>query len=70
MKITGSEIEELTFADMDQQKETLKRLSEKSYLKCLELNLESSDPYLLCDCSDDDQLYDDINTITDELNGC
>lgn len=66
-KITGSQIEELTMADLGDQKETLRILSERDYIKCLELNLESDDPYLEYECDDEDRLYDDINEITDEL---
>ena len=66
-KITGSQIEELTMVDLDDQKETLKILSERDYIKCVELNLESDDPYLEYECDDEDRLYDDINEITDEL---
>lgn len=66
-KITGSQIEELTMVDLDDQKETLKILSERDYIKCVELNLEADDPYLEYECDDEDRLYDDINEITDEL---
>lgn len=66
-KITGSQIEELTMADLGDQKETLRILSERDYIKCLELNLEADDPYLEYECDDEDRLYDDINEITDEL---
>lgn len=66
-KITGSQIEELTMVNLDDQKETLKILSERDYIKCVELNLESDDPYLEYECDDEDRLYDDINEITDEL---
>lgn len=66
-KITGSQIEELTMVNLDDQKETLKILSERDYIKCVKLNLESDDPYLEYECDDEDRLYDDINEITDEL---
>ena len=66
-KITGSQIEELTMVDLGDQKETLKILSERDYIKCVELNLEAEDPYLEYECDDEDRLYDDINEITDEL---
>ena len=66
-KITGSQIEELTMVDLGDQKETLKILSERDYLKCVELNLEADDPYLEYECDDENRLYDDINEITDEL---
>ena len=32
--------------DLGDQKETLKILSERDYIKCVELNLEADDPYL------------------------
>lgn len=67
-KITGSEIEELTMVDLDQQKETLKILSQRDYLTCLELNLDADNPYMEYECDDEERLYDDINEITDELN--
>ena len=66
-KITGSQIEDLTMVNLDDQKETLKILSERDYIKCVELNLESDDPYLEYECDDEDRLYDDINEITDDL---
>ena len=67
--ITASKIEELTMVDLDQQKETLKILSLRDYIKLIELNLNSEDPYIEFNCDDEDRLYDDINQITDELNG-
>ncbi len=67
-RITGSEIEELTMVDLDQQKETLKILSQRDYLTCLELNLDVDNPYMEYECDDEERLYDDINEITDELN--
>ena len=42
--IRGSTIENLTMADLDRQKTTLKILSERNYIKCLKLDLEASDP--------------------------
>jgi len=66
-KITGSQIEELTMVDIRDQKETLKILSERDYIKCIELNLDADDPYLQYECDDEDRLYDDINEITDDL---
>lgn len=66
-KITGSQIEELTMVDISDQKETLKILSERDYIKCIELNLDADDPYLQYECDDEDRLYDDINEITDDL---
>lgn len=65
--IKGSKIEELTMADLLDQKETLRILSERDYIRCIELNLEDNDPYLEYECDDEDRLYDDINEITDEL---
>lgn len=66
-KITGSTIEELTMVDLGDQKETLRILSERDYIKCIELNLDTDNPYLEYECDDEDKLYDDINEITDEL---
>lgn len=66
-KITGSQIEELTMVNIRDQKETLKILSERDYIKCIELNLDADDPYLQYECDDEDRLYDDINEITDDL---
>ena len=65
--IKGSTIEELTMVDLHEQKETLKILSERDYIKCLKLELESSDPFLEYECDDEDRLYDDINEITDSF---
>lgn len=67
IKITGSKIEELTMVGLEDQKETLKILSERDYIKCLDLNLEAEDPYLDLETDDEDRLYDDINEITDDL---
>jgi hypothetical protein len=67
IKITGSKIEELTMADLEDQKETLKILSQRDYINCIELNLESDDPYMEFECDDEDRFYDDINEITDDL---
>ena len=44
--IRGSTFENLTMADLDRQKTTLKILSERNYIKCLKLDLEASDPYM------------------------
>ncbi len=66
-KITGSQIEELTMADLDNQKYVLEILSQRDYIRCLELNLEADEPYLEYECEDEDRLYDDINEITDGL---
>ena len=65
--IRGSTIENLTMADLDRQKETLKILSERNYIKCLKLDLEANDPYMEYECDDEDRLYDDINEITDSF---
>jgi hypothetical protein len=54
-------------ADIGDQKETLKILSERDYIKCIVLNLDVDDPYLEYECDDEDRLYDDINEITDDL---
>lgn len=51
-KITGAQIEELTMADIGDQKETLKILSERDYIKCIVLNLDIDDPYLEYECDD------------------
>ena len=67
LKISGSQIEELTMVDIDDQKKTLKILSEGDYIKCIELNLDADDPYLQYECDDEDKFYDDINEITDDL---
>jgi len=67
LKISASQIEELTMVDIDDQKKTLKILSERDYIKCIELNLDADDPYLQYECDDEDRLYDDINEITDDL---
>ncbi len=65
--IKGSKIEELTMADLQWQKETLKILSQRDYIKCLKLELESSDPFMEYECDDEERLYDDINEITDSF---
>jgi len=67
LKISASQIEELTMVDIDDQKKTLKILSERDYIKCIELNLDADDPYLQYECDDEDKFYDDINEITDDL---
>ena len=65
--IKGSNIEELTMVDLEQQKDTLKILSERNYIKCLKLDLEANDPYMEYECEDEDRVYDDINEITDSF---
>ena len=65
--IKGSNIEELTMVDLEQQKDTLKILSERNYIKCLKLDLEANDPYMEYECEDEDRLYDDINEIAVHL---
>ena len=67
LKISASQIEELTMVDIDDQKKTLKILSERDYIKCIELNLDADDPHLQYECDDEDKFYDDINEITDDL---
>lgn len=67
LKISASQIEELTMVDIDDQKKTLKILSERDYIKCIELNLDADDHYLQYECDDEDKFYDDINEITDDL---
>ena len=39
MKITGSKIEELTMADLDWQKDCLKILSERDYIRVTEIKI-------------------------------
>ena len=67
MKITGSKIEELTMADLDQQKDCLKILSERDYIRETELNLEADDPFMIFETDNDDRFWDDINEITDSF---
>jgi hypothetical protein len=67
MKITGSKIEELTMADLDQQKDCLKILSERDYIRVTELNLEADDPFMIFETDNDDRFWDDINEITDSF---
>ena len=55
--------------DLDQQKETLKILFERDYIKCVELNLNDENPHMEYNCDDEDRRYDDINQIMDKLNG-
>tara|TARA_B100001059_G_C17811191_1_gene572357 strand:- start:909 stop:1115 length:207 start_codon:yes stop_codon:yes gene_type:complete len=64
--IRGSTIENLTMADLDRQKTTLKILSERNYIKCLKLDLEASDPYMEYE-GDEDRQHDDFYEITDSL---
>ena len=67
MKITGSKIEELTMADLDQQKDCLKILSERDYIRVTELNLEADDPFMIFETDNDGRFWDDINEITDSF---
>ena len=67
MKITGTKIEELTMADLDQQKDCLKILSERDYIRVTELNLEADDPFMIFETDNDDRFWDDINEITDSF---
>ena len=41
-KIDGKKIEELTMCGLSDQKQVLKTLSERDYIKCINLNLEGS----------------------------
>tara|TARA_B110000003_G_scaffold273286_1_gene310713 strand:+ start:203 stop:415 length:213 start_codon:yes stop_codon:yes gene_type:complete len=68
-KIDGKKIEELTMFDrVDEWKQVLKTLSERDYIKCINLNLNDENPYIEYETDDDDRVYDDINEITDEMN--
>ena len=64
--IKGSTIENLTMADIDRQKTTLKILSERNYIKCIKLDLEATDPFMEYE-RDEDRLHDDFYAITDSL---
>jgi len=66
-KIDGEKIEELTMCDIDEQKQVLKILSERDYIKCINLNLDNENPYIEYETDDDMRVYDDINEITDEM---
>ena len=45
-KIDGKKIEELTMCDLSDQKQVLKTLSERDYIKCINLNLNDENPYI------------------------
>ena len=66
-KIDGKKIEELTMFGLSDQKQILKTLSERDYIKCINLNLDDENPYIEYETDDDDRVYDDINEITDEM---
>ena len=66
-KIDGKKIEELTMCGLSDQKQVLKTLSERDYIKCINLNLDDENPYIEYETDDDDRVYDDINEITDEM---
>ena len=66
-KIDGKKIEELTMFGLSDQKQILKTLSERDYIKCINLNLDDKNPYIEYETDDDDRVYDDINEITDEM---
>jgi|TARA_B110000881_G_C18407454_1_gene429143 hypothetical protein len=66
-KIDGEKIEELTMCNLDEQKQVLKILSERDYIKCINLNLDDENPYIEYETDDDMRVYDDINEITDEM---
>ena len=76
--IRGTTIGNLTIADLNSQKDTLKILSERKYIKCLKLDLEATDPFMEYDYDPsllkifswedlEERLYDDINEITDSF---
>ena len=52
---------------LSDQKQVLKTLSERDYIKCINLNLDDKNPYIEYETDDDDRVYDDINEITDEM---
>ena len=52
---------------LSDQKQVLKPLSERDYIKCINLNLDDENPYIEYETDDDDRVYDDINEITDEM---
>jgi len=66
-KIDGEKIEELTMCNLDEQKQVLKILSERDYIKCINLNLDDENPYIEYETDHDMRVYDDINEITDEM---
>ena len=66
-KIDGKKIEELTMFGLNDQKQILKTLSERDYIKCINLNLDHENPYIEYETDDDERVYDDINEISDEM---
>lgn len=66
-KIDGNTIEELTMCGLSDQKQVLKILSERDYIKCINLNLDHENPYIEYETDDDDRVYRDINEITDSF---
>lgn len=66
-KIDGKKIEELTMRELSKQKQILKTLSERDYIKCINLNLDDENPYIEYETDDDDRVYDDILEISDEM---
>ena len=65
--VDGKKIEELTMANLEEQKKCLQILSERDYIKCINLNLDDENPYMEYETDDDMRTYDDINEITDEM---
>ena len=45
-KIDGKKIEELTMCGLSDQKQVMKTLSERDYIKCINLNLNDENPYI------------------------
>ena len=66
-KIDGNTIEELTMCGLSDQKQVLKILSERDYIKCINLNLDDENPYIEYETDDDERVYRDINEITDSF---
>ena len=66
-KIDGNTIEELTMCGLSDQKQVLKILSERDYIKCINLNLDDENPYIEYETDDDERVYTDINEITDSF---
>ena len=66
-KIDGKTIEDLTMCGLNDQKQVLKILSERDYIKCINLNLDDENPYIEYETDDDDRVYTDINEITDSF---
>ena len=66
-KIDGKKIEELTMCGLSDQKKVLKTLSERDYIKCINLNLDDENPYIEYETDDDERVYTDINEITDSF---